>query len=98
MRAIHRHCFILALLFAAIIKGGPAMAAEGLIVKPSPHSPKETLDRLDKILTAKGITVFARIDHAAGAAFLAISSKGSRTASMAAFWAGDTGSIGARGP
>ena len=68
MRAIHRHCFILALLFAAIIKGGPAMAAEGLIVKPSPHSPKETLDRLDKILTSKGITVFARIDHAAGAA------------------------------
>ena len=44
------------------------MPPEGFIAKPSPHAPKDSLDRLEKILEAKGITVFARIDHAAGAA------------------------------
>jgi len=33
---------------------------------------KETLDRLEADLRAKGITVFARIDHAAGAASVAM--------------------------
>ena len=44
------------------------MPPEGFIAKPSPHAPKDSLDRLEKILEAKGITVFARIAHAAGAA------------------------------
>ncbi len=44
------------------------MPPEGFIAKPSPHAPKDSLDRLENILSAKGITVFARIDHAAGAA------------------------------
>ena len=42
-------------------------AAEGLIDVRSQHSVNETADRLESILTAKGMTVFARIDHAAGA-------------------------------
>lgn len=46
----------------------PAWAADGLIVKASPHDPTETLNRLEKILKSKGVTVFARIDHSAGAA------------------------------
>ena len=44
-----------------------AQAGDDLIVKESPHSVPKTLDRLSVILEKKGITVFARIDHAAGA-------------------------------
>src|SRR5438270_3447093 len=35
---------------------------------PSSHGPNETMDRLEAEVKAKGMTVFARIDHAAGAA------------------------------
>jgi uncharacterized protein (DUF302 family) len=48
--------------------GTQAMAADGLIVVPSSYGPKETMDRLVTEVTAKGLTIFARIDHAAGAA------------------------------
>ncbi|HVW68386.1 MAG TPA: DUF302 domain-containing protein [Steroidobacteraceae bacterium] len=44
------------------------MAAEGLMTVESQFGPKETLDRLEADVKAKGLTVFARIDHAAGAA------------------------------
>ena len=43
-------------------------AADGLIVVKSPHSPKDTMDRLEAVVKDKGLTVFARINHAAGAA------------------------------
>jgi uncharacterized protein (DUF302 family) len=43
------------------------MAANGLIVIKSSHGPKETMDRLVAEVEAKGLTVFARIDHAVGA-------------------------------
>jgi len=42
--------------------------ADGLITVRSAHDFPTTLDRLLKVLEAKGVTVFARIDHAAGAA------------------------------
>src|SRR5438309_9852862 len=41
---------------------------EGLTSRRSRFGPKETLNRLDAAIKAKGMTVFARIDHAAGAA------------------------------
>ncbi len=44
------------------------MAADGLTTVASHFGPKETLDRLEADVKAKGLTVFARIDHAAGAA------------------------------
>src|SRR5450631_2789386 len=44
-----------------------AMAAPGLITLPSSNGPKDTMDRLESAVKAKGMTVFARIDHAAGA-------------------------------
>lgn len=44
-----------------------AFAADKLMVKQSPHSVADTLDRLEKVLKGKGITVFTRVDHAAGA-------------------------------
>ncbi len=45
-----------------------AIAAEGLVVKPSNYSVGETIDRLETILKDKGLKIFARIDHQAGAA------------------------------
>jgi uncharacterized protein (DUF302 family) len=41
---------------------------EGLTTIPSSFGPKETLDRLEGEIRAHGMTIFARIDHAAGAA------------------------------
>jgi uncharacterized protein (DUF302 family) len=43
------------------------MSENGLITLPSAHGAKETMDRLAADVKAKGLTVFARIDHAAGA-------------------------------
>ncbi len=42
-------------------------AADGLVSVKSPYSTKQTMDRLEEIITQKGLTVFARIDHAKGA-------------------------------
>ena len=43
------------------------MAAQGLTTIPSSYGPKDTMDRLEAEVRTKGMTVFARIDHAAGA-------------------------------
>jgi len=45
-----------------------AWGADGVIAVKSPHQVGDTLDRLEMLVTEKGMTVFARIDHAAGAA------------------------------
>ena len=44
------------------------MSADGLITISSAFSAEETMRRLEAEVRAKGMTVFARIDHAAGAA------------------------------
>jgi uncharacterized protein (DUF302 family) len=44
------------------------VAVDGLTTLKSGFGPKETMDRLDAAVRSKGMTVFARIDHAAGAA------------------------------
>ena len=43
------------------------MSENGLTTLSSVHSAKETMDRLEADVKAKGLTVFARIDHTAGA-------------------------------
>jgi len=43
------------------------VSAEGLIDLPSPYSVAETTDRLQNLLLAKGMKIFARIDQAAEA-------------------------------
>jgi uncharacterized protein (DUF302 family) len=48
------------------------MATDGLTTIPSSFGPKVTTDRLEAEIKAKGMTVFARIDHAAGAAELGL--------------------------
>lgn len=44
-----------------------SLQEQGVIAKKSMHSVVATLDKLEKIVKSKGFTVFARIDHAAGA-------------------------------
>lgn len=46
---------------------GAVAGEEGLATKSSQYSVPETLDRLEALLKEKGMTVFARIDHAAEA-------------------------------
>ena len=41
------------------------MADNGLTTIASRHGVKATIDRLEAAVMAKGLTVFARIDHAA---------------------------------
>ena len=45
-----------------------AQAADGLISVKSPHTAAITMTRFEDAAKQRGLTVFARIDHAAGAA------------------------------
>ena len=49
------------------------MAAQGLITVKSSHGPQDTMNRLEAAVKAKGMTVFVRIDHAAGASAVGLS-------------------------
>lgn len=44
-----------------------AFAADGLIAVKSPYSAKDTMNRFEETAKQRGLSVFARIDHAAGA-------------------------------
>jgi uncharacterized protein (DUF302 family) len=59
------HPVLAALLAAASIV---CAAADGLVQVKSPHAAKATMDKLEELAKQRGLTVFARIDHAAGAA------------------------------
>ena len=43
------------------------MSDNGLVTIPSAHSVEDTIDRAEAVVKSKGLTVFARVDHAAGA-------------------------------
>ena len=64
---------VLTLIAAVCLWVVQAMAADGLVTVRSSYSPKETMKRLETEVKAKGLTVFARIDHAAGAAEVGLS-------------------------
>jgi uncharacterized protein (DUF302 family) len=49
------------------------MAADGLVTIKSSFGPEETMNRLEAEVRAKGMTVFAHIDHAAGATTVRLS-------------------------
>ncbi len=59
---------VVATMIGLWLWGACAMAADGLTTIPSSFAPKDTMDRLEAEIKARGMTVFARIDHAAGAA------------------------------
>ena len=60
-----KNCFLL-LIFLSF----PAFAVDGLVALKSAYDAKDTMDRLESAVKQKGLNVFARIDHAAGAAKL----------------------------
>jgi uncharacterized protein (DUF302 family) len=64
---------VFALTAAICLWGVQAMAADGLTTIRSSYGPKDTMNRLEAEVEAKGMTVFARIDHAAGAAGVGLS-------------------------
>jgi uncharacterized protein (DUF302 family) len=54
--------------FAFLVVSSVSVASDdGIISQPSPYSVPETVKRLEKVLQEKGITLFAKIDHAAEA-------------------------------
>jgi uncharacterized protein (DUF302 family) len=57
--------FVFATLLAFSIA---VLAADGLVAIKSPFSAKETMNRFEENAKQRGLNVFARIDHAAGAA------------------------------
>ena len=60
--------FVFVLIALVCLKGVPAMAVDGLITVRSSSGSKETMSRLEAAAKAKGLTIFAHVDHAAGAA------------------------------
>ena len=51
----------------ALVAALPAHAADGMTAVKSPHSVKDTVDRLETAAKARNLVVFLRVDHAAGA-------------------------------
>ena len=58
---------IISILLIMFIFVSPVLAGNGLISVKSSYTVAETADRLEQALKAKGMTVFARINHAEGA-------------------------------
>ena len=58
---------IFVLIVAMSLWGVEAMAVDGLVTIRSDRGPAETMNRLEVAVKERGLTVFARIDHAAGA-------------------------------
>jgi len=53
---------------AAVVTQTTAHAADGLVALKSPRDAKATMDKVEELVKQRGLTVFARIDHAAAAA------------------------------
>jgi uncharacterized protein (DUF302 family) len=55
------------IVIGTLISGAHAMAIDGLTTIPSDFTARETANRLEAAVKEKGMAMFARIDHAAGA-------------------------------
>ena len=58
---------LLLVLVPLFAQAAPEVGDPGLLSRASPWPVAETLDRLETVLKAKGVKVFARIDHSAEA-------------------------------
>ena len=63
-----RTLFPLFFFSLCLMASGVASAADGLVSIKSPYPARETMTRLESLVKERGLTVFARVDHAAGAA------------------------------
>ena len=59
--------FSSAMVVAVLCVAGAAQAADGMIEVKSAHSVKDTISKFEAIAKERGLNIFARIDHAAGA-------------------------------
>lgn len=57
----------LAGLITVAVFSSAAVAADGLIKMKSAHSVDDTVNKLESVLESKGMNVFGRVNHAAGA-------------------------------
>jgi uncharacterized protein (DUF302 family) len=58
----------LALFLAAVLTTASALAADGMSIQKSPYPAVETMNRFEANARQRGLIIFARVDHAAGAA------------------------------
>lgn len=66
MKSIKPFKYLVALVLVSIVSH--SHAADGLLTVKSPYSVKVTMDKLEVVVRDNELNVFARIDHAAGAA------------------------------
>ena len=59
---------LLLVLCFVLISTSTVLAADGLVALKSSYSPEETMNRFEAIAKKKGLNIFARINHTAGAA------------------------------
>ena len=59
---------LLSLSSSLLVLSSVAFGADGLVAIKSPHAAKDTMNRFEANAKQRGLEVFARIDHAAGAA------------------------------
>jgi uncharacterized protein (DUF302 family) len=59
---------VLSMVVMVLLLAGPSWGVEGLVSVKSPYPVIQTMERLKVTVEKKGMTVFARIDHAKGAA------------------------------
>ncbi|MEK6804219.1 MAG: DUF302 domain-containing protein [Nitrospirota bacterium] len=57
-------CLVCSLLLGLCTLVSPAQADGTLMTKPSRYSVAETINRVERVVTEKGMRLFARIDHA----------------------------------
>ena len=62
-----RYASALAIALILSATAGRALAVDGLITKPSPHSVDATIEKFEAAVKKRGFMVFARLDHAAAA-------------------------------
>lgn len=72
MKSIGRAFLALAAIvfvfMSLLMEATAVVGADGLITVESPHPVRETMNRFEESAKQRGLTIFARIDHAAGAA------------------------------
>ena len=59
---------VISAFLAVLLSRALGWSAEGFIVLRSPYRVEETIERLETVVKGKGMAIFARVDHAAGAA------------------------------
>jgi len=64
---IMRHALLNAALLIGCTVALPALAVDGLITRPSPHSVDATIEKFEAAARKRGFVVFTRLDHAAAA-------------------------------